>query len=121
MIMTKQIACSASLFLLAFLSGAQGVPMSSEDAPTYSSDGNLITPSHYREWIYLTSGIDMSYEAANATPGNSVFNNFFLIQPPTAASWRLERGRTRPHWYSKGVARKTLFRSTSTGTPRAPS
>jgi hypothetical protein len=78
MILTKQIACSASLFLLAFLPGAQGVPTSSDDAPTYSSDGNLIAPSHYREWIYLTSGIDMSYEAANATPGHSMFDNVFV-------------------------------------------
>jgi hypothetical protein len=82
MIMTKQIACSASLFLLAFLPGVQGVPAPSDDAPTYSSDGNLNAPSHYREWIYLTSGIDMSYEAANATPSHSVFDNVFVN--PTA-------------------------------------
>jgi hypothetical protein len=49
MIMTKQIACAASLFLLAFVPGQQGVPAPSNDAPAYSSDGNLIAPLHYRE------------------------------------------------------------------------
>jgi Cytochrome P460 len=82
MIMTKQIACAASLFLLAFLPGGQGIPVSPNDAPAYSSDGNLIAPLHYREWIYLTSGIDMSYAAASAPPDHSMFDNVFVN--PTA-------------------------------------
>jgi hypothetical protein len=82
MIMTKQIACSASLFLLAFLPGAQSVPVPANDAPAYTSDGNLVAPAHYREWIYLTSGIDMSYAAANTAPDHSMFDNVFVN--PTA-------------------------------------
>ncbi len=78
MIMTKQIACSASLFLLAFLPGVRGVSTPSDDTPAYSSDGNLLAPSHYREWIYLTSGIDMSYTASNAMPDHSMFDNVFV-------------------------------------------
>lgn len=80
--MTKQIACSASLLMLAFFPGIQGVPMPPSDAPTYSSDGNLVAPSHYREWIYLTSGIDMSYAAAAAPADHSMFDNVFVN--PTA-------------------------------------
>ncbi len=78
MIMTRQIACAASLFLLAFVPGGQNAPAPSNDAPAYSSDGNLIAPAHYREWIYLTSGIDMSYTASNAAPDHSMFDNVFV-------------------------------------------
>jgi hypothetical protein len=121
MIMTKQIACSASLLLLAFFPGVQGVPAPSDDAPAYNSDGNLIAPSHYREWIYLTSGIDMSYTAANAAPDHSMFDNVFVN--PTA----YRRFMTTGTWPDKttlvleGVVRRILFRSTNVGTPRARS
>lgn len=45
--------------------------------PTYNRNGDLIAPARYREWTYLTSGIDMSY-TANATPGHSMFDNVFV-------------------------------------------
>jgi hypothetical protein len=32
--------------------------------PEYTSDGQLNFPEHYREWVYLTSGFDMSYNPA---------------------------------------------------------
>jgi Cytochrome P460 len=76
--MIKSIASCSGLLVIALLSGRQSVPASSSDAPTYSSDGNLIAPLHYREWIYLTSGIDMSYAAATAAPGHSMFDNVFV-------------------------------------------
>jgi hypothetical protein len=31
------------------------------DGLSYAADGQLKMPEHYREWVYLTSGIDMSY------------------------------------------------------------
>ena len=33
-------------------------------APQYTSDAQLKLPESYREWIYLTSGFDMSYNKA---------------------------------------------------------
>lgn len=47
------------------------------DGPTYTSDGQLKFPERYREWIYLTSGIDMSY-SASADPSHSMFDNVFV-------------------------------------------
>lgn len=88
--MIKQIACSASLLLLAFLPGGQGAPAPPSDAPTYTSDGNLLAPVHYREWIYLTSGIDMSYAAATAPPDHSMFDNVFVN--PTSYKSFMETG-----------------------------
>ena len=80
--MTKQLVCAVSLFLLTLLPEAQGVYPPASDAPAYTADGSLVAPEHYREWIYLTSGIDMSYAAAGAEPGHSMFDNVFVN--PTA-------------------------------------
>ncbi len=46
-------------------------------------DGKLAFPQDYRQWIYLTSGFDMSYSAAQA-PDHHMFDNVF-VDP---ASWR---------------------------------
>jgi hypothetical protein len=81
--MTKQLVCAASLLLLTLLPEAQSVSTPASDAPAYTADGSLVAPEHYREWIYLTSGIDMSYAAAaGAETGHSMFDNVFVN--PTA-------------------------------------
>jgi hypothetical protein len=54
--------------------------VSTEAGPAYESDGRLKLPARYREWIFLSSGIDMSYGAAMA--GHSMFDNVFV--EPTA-------------------------------------
>ena len=46
-------------------------------APVYTADGKLVFPANYREWIYLTSGVDMSY-SPNAMAGHSMFDNVFV-------------------------------------------
>ena len=65
--MLKQLASAASLFLLAFLPGYQPTAAPVSDAPTYTKEGDLNFPANYREWVYLTSGIDMSYTATGTT------------------------------------------------------
>jgi hypothetical protein len=47
------------------------------DAPAYTADGLLLMPKNYREWVYLTSGIDMSYSSTQ-NPDHSVFDNVFV-------------------------------------------
>jgi hypothetical protein len=47
------------------------------DAPAYTANGDLITPANYREWIYLTSGVDMSY-SATTEPDHHMFDNVFV-------------------------------------------
>jgi cytochrome P460 len=49
----------------------------SPNAPTYTQDGRLKFPGNYREWVYLTSGVDMSYGPA-ADMGHSMFDNVFV-------------------------------------------
>jgi hypothetical protein len=47
------------------------------NAPTYTSDGQLRLPANYREWVYLTTGFDMSYSAANGMD-HHMFDNVFV-------------------------------------------
>ena len=47
-------------------------------APTYNADGQMNFPEHYREWVYLSTGIDMSYNPALAAMDHSMFDNVFV-------------------------------------------
>jgi hypothetical protein len=46
-------------------------------APTYSEDGRLSLPENYREWVYLSTGFDMSYSPMSM-PGHHMFDNVFV-------------------------------------------
>ena len=46
--------------------------------PTYNSDGSLLFPANYREWVYLTSGVDMSYSPRAMATDHSMFDNVFV-------------------------------------------
>ncbi|WP_348266970.1 cytochrome P460 family protein [Edaphobacter paludis] len=48
------------------------------DGPNYTTDGQLKMPERYREWIFLTSGVDMSYSPNPAMAGHSMFDNVFV-------------------------------------------
>ena len=50
----------------------------SGEVPTYTADGKLVLPAQYREWIYLTSGLDMSYSPRGMSMGHSMFDNVFV-------------------------------------------
>lgn len=45
-------------------------------APQYTAAGLLLRPDRYREWIYLTSGFDMSYSPAMSM--GHAFDNVFV-------------------------------------------
>jgi hypothetical protein len=46
--------------------------------PIYTSEGKLVFPANYREWIYLTSGVDMSYSPNRMAMDHSMFDNVFV-------------------------------------------
>jgi hypothetical protein len=48
------------------------------NAPAYTSDGKLVFPPNYREWIYLTTGMDMDYNPNLNMMGHSMFDNVFV-------------------------------------------
>ena len=51
---------------------------SSTQTPTYTEDGRLLFPANYREWVYLTSGMDMSYSPNAMGMDHSMFDNVFV-------------------------------------------
>src|ERR1700719_2468294 len=51
---------------------------SSTQRPTYTADGRLKFPANYREWVYLTSGVDMSYSLNAMGMDHSMFDNVFV-------------------------------------------
>ena len=90
MIMIKPLACATSLLLFALIPSGQTASAPANDTPAYTRDGHLQAPLNYREWTYLTSGIDMSYTAENASPDHSMFDNVFVN--PSAYHSFLETG-----------------------------
>jgi hypothetical protein len=47
-------------------------------APAYTADGKLIEPAGYREWVYLSSGLDMSYNPKAVASPSPMFDNTFV-------------------------------------------
>lgn len=68
------VAVIAAVVLL-WGGGAPASP-SASDAPQYTADGKLVLPRDYREWIYLSSGLGMEYNA-DGKPGTE-FTNVFV-------------------------------------------
>lgn len=46
--------------------------------PVYTADGRLVFPTNYREWIYLTTGMDMDYNPDLSMADHSMFDNVFV-------------------------------------------
>lgn len=67
----------ASTMLLGVLSPQPKSPDAS-DAPKFTADKELRYPENYREWIYLTSGVDMNYNAKPDNSGMTMFGNVFV-------------------------------------------
>jgi hypothetical protein len=86
-IKTALLTLTVLLSLAAFVQNA-AAPHSS--VPEYTSDGRLKFPERYREWVYLTSGFDMSY-TANMQMGQHMFDNVFVN--PEAYKAFVETGR----------------------------
>ena len=53
-------------------------PQNNPNTPVYTADGRLVFPTNYREWIYLTTGMDMDYNPDPSMAGHSMFDNVFV-------------------------------------------
>ncbi|MEO8374922.1 MAG: cytochrome P460 family protein [Sphingomonas bacterium] len=62
-----------------------------DHAPRYDKAGALIVPTDYREWVFLSSGLNMNYGIGGHT-GDDNFDNVF-VDP---ASWRVFKATG--HW-----------------------
>jgi hypothetical protein len=49
------------------------------DGPQFTADGKLVRPLDYREWVYVTSGLGMTYGPAQPAAGRPpLFDNVFV-------------------------------------------
>jgi hypothetical protein len=69
------IALSGSV--LGSLAFAETEPPSPPRGPAYTGDGKLELPANYREWVYLSTGFDMSY-SPRMQMGHHMFDNVFV-------------------------------------------
>ncbi len=73
------IARAAGLLgLAAFLLQASPGKGRVGDGANYAKYGSLAYPEKYREWVFLSSGLDMSYDTDTRAEGHSMFNNVFV-------------------------------------------
>jgi hypothetical protein len=80
------LAKSAILVFMSLLTTAALQPNATAPAaPEYTSNAQLKFPEHYREWVYLTSGFDMSYSAAMDMGDQHSFDNVFVNPEAYAA------------------------------------
>jgi hypothetical protein len=74
------VACFSAVILTLGTSSRSNLLVSaaSGSTPTYAANGDLLPPVNYREWVYLTSGIDMSYSPKAGMEDHSMFDNVFV-------------------------------------------
>ena len=59
-----------------FIRSAPAVKAAGAAAPAYAANGDMMPPARYREWIYLSTGFNMSY---SAKPSDMpMFDNVFV-------------------------------------------
>lgn len=94
--MNKRWLICVALLLPALLgTGASQPPAVAQDGPKYTADGQMLFPANYRQWIYLSSGLGMSYSAG--AQNMQMFDNVFVN--PSAYRSFVETGR----WPDKTV------------------
>jgi hypothetical protein len=65
--------------------------------PRYTESGDLVVPADYRTWVFMSSGIDMSYTDRPAMQGQSMFDNVF-VDPESWQSFAASG-----HWPDKSM------------------
>ena len=72
---------------LVFLASAALFSHAQSNAPSdlrYTAEGRMLRPANYREWVYLSSGLGMSYSPQARESANPPFDNVFV----TPAAYR---------------------------------
>jgi hypothetical protein len=73
--MNTKMIVSAALGLLCSIALGESTGTLVRD-PVYTQDERLTLPEDYREWVYLSSGFDMSYSPMSM--GHHMFDNVFV-------------------------------------------
>jgi hypothetical protein len=73
----KKITLLTLLVLSSSIVLAQNAPVPAT-TPVYTSDSQMRFPDTYRQWVYLTTGFDMSYNPALQNGDHHMFDNVFV-------------------------------------------
>jgi hypothetical protein len=76
--------------------------------PQFAADGKLVRPEGYRRWVYVSSGLGMSY-SQKASDSMQMFTNVFVN--PGSYDYYLQHGT----WPDKTIFVLELYGSTSQG------
>lgn len=76
--MVRVFSVLSPLLLVAATAGAGDVPL-------YNAAGEVTVPPDYRDWIFLSSGLNMNYSLGGPAAGSDEFDNVF-VDPK---SWRV--------------------------------
>ena len=101
--MLPKLRILAPLLLVATASAGAG------DVLHYNSAGETTVPVDYRDWIFLSSGLNMNYAAGGPAEGGDAFDNVF-VDP---ASWHSFKATGR--WPEGTVFAKEGRHGTSKG------
>src|ERR1700722_17971239 len=74
-------ATEAAVFVLAVLAGVACVSVSGMSAPARAQgqpQATMALPKDFRQWVFLTSGYSMSYDASTGAEANPRFENVFV-------------------------------------------
>jgi hypothetical protein len=75
---TKMIALLVGVMVLLSLIALGQYSIAPTPGPQYTNDVQLKFPEHYRDWVYLTTGFDMSYNPAMQMADHHMFDNVFV-------------------------------------------
>jgi hypothetical protein len=75
--MISRISSALLAGMLLLSSGFQQASTTSA-VPEYTSDAQLKKPENYRQWVYLTTGFDMSYSPGTGMGDHHMFDNVFV-------------------------------------------
>lgn len=78
------------LVLVIAAAGVKSQTAAPDKAPQFSAENRLILPKDYREWVFLSSGIGMTYGTPQAE-GQGNFDNVFVY--PAAYRQFVQTGR----------------------------
>jgi hypothetical protein len=74
----KRLLLAACGLVLVGVAVAAEWTTATDGSAAFTADGKLEFPENYREWVFLSSGIDMSYRDRGAdSMGHSMFDNVF--------------------------------------------
>jgi hypothetical protein len=75
-----RLRASAAAFLVGLIVLPAVIGAEDSDGPQLTSDGQMRMPANYREWVFLSSGLGMTYGPLGSAAGHDdpMFDNVFV-------------------------------------------